>query len=645
MARLNEAPMSSDSLETLRKKMLRQNRDLAKSNNVRALRIRELESECAMMLSENLELRGRILELETQVENNEARRIADHALAIKAKLEAQLSEWASLLSGLGLEPPMKRHSPRIRKNIKQRMSFCPDRPSPSQRRLRDIARDIEELGSISENRSFSSRQSLNPEQIRALRFKAADSAALESPPEQRTVEPQPIEVDSPPRPVLNKLEAPSSPRKPMEPPVLLSSPKAAKMTSMPVPSPEKKKTEPVGRHPKAIAQPSTPAPEYPPTKTGSKRKFAQDETEHLLLRPLADENAPPRIATDRMSIRDKAGGKSLKELAHLRNETRDKQAIARNGRKPLTAKSTNDDVSSVSSPKKPARPAVMDEVSAAKAVLTKSKPLKERMKSKSKTDMAPKVPAISVLEASPPTTAAISIEPAMSVSEPVLMSSNSPEPLSGGDEPRGDTPPPADISLDGETSRPSRRNRTTVSYAEPNLRVKMRRPTKELFDAVTGEGKYARRVSQCDQPSSEEPKIKRESGAVEDSLSRIPAVNHVERNAPEPDSMPASPTRVENPFQAVASAAAVTERPKRHSRPVDYTADMSTDADDDDSGDVDVYEFASSSPHIDKDEGAEKATSGRRSGAVTRRRSAAVDSDKGTTAKDRSASRRRSMMV
>jgi hypothetical protein len=139
--------------------MLRQNRDLAKSNNVRALRIRELESECALMLSENLELRSRILELEKQVEDNEARRIADHALVIKAKLEAQLAEWGSLLSGLGLEPPMKRRTPQIRKSIKQRMSFASSRPSPSQRRLRDVAREIEELGHISENRP-SSRQSL-----------------------------------------------------------------------------------------------------------------------------------------------------------------------------------------------------------------------------------------------------------------------------------------------------------------------------------------------------------------------------------------------------------------------------------------------------------------------------------------------------
>lgn len=137
--------------------MLRQNRELAKTNNIRALRIRELENECACMLSENLELRSRILELEKQVEDSEARRIADHAMAIKAKLEAQLTEWGTLIAGLGLEPPAKRHSPMIRRRAKQTMSFSASRPSPSQRRLRDIARDIEELGHIPEARSNSRR--------------------------------------------------------------------------------------------------------------------------------------------------------------------------------------------------------------------------------------------------------------------------------------------------------------------------------------------------------------------------------------------------------------------------------------------------------------------------------------------------------
>lgn len=52
-----------------------------------------------------------------------------------------------------------------------------------------------------------------------------------------------------------------------------------------------------------------------------------------------------------------------------------------------------------------------------------------------------------------------------------------------------DTPPPP---IDGSTMvtgpvRPSRRSRGAVSYAEPNLRDKMRRPTKDLVGAVEGE--------------------------------------------------------------------------------------------------------------------------------------------------------------
>lgn len=54
-----------------------------------------------------------------------------------------------------------------------------------------------------------------------------------------------------------------------------------------------------------------------------------------------------------------------------------------------------------------------------------------------------------------------------------------------------DTPPPSGLNSTSSTSsalngasRPSRRARAAVNYAEPNLISKMRRPTKELADAV-----------------------------------------------------------------------------------------------------------------------------------------------------------------
>lgn len=53
-----------------------------------------------------------------------------------------------------------------------------------------------------------------------------------------------------------------------------------------------------------------------------------------------------------------------------------------------------------------------------------------------------------------------------------------------------DTPPPPDLGPDTDTgsfSRASRRPRGTVNYVQPNLRDKMRRPTKDLVDAVGAE--------------------------------------------------------------------------------------------------------------------------------------------------------------
>ena len=59
-----------------------------------------------------------------------------------------------------------------------------------------------------------------------------------------------------------------------------------------------------------------------------------------------------------------------------------------------------------------------------------------------------------------------------------------------------DTPPPLQFDIDsidghsrGSLGRSSRRAKGAVNYVQPNLRDKMRRPTKELVDAVKGEGK------------------------------------------------------------------------------------------------------------------------------------------------------------
>ncbi|GJN74102.1 shugoshin [Purpureocillium lilacinum] len=650
MARLNEPPVSSDSIETLRKKFLRQNRDLAKSNNIRALRIRELENECACMLSENLELRGRILELEKQVEDNDSRRIADHALAIKHKLESQLTEWGTLLAGLGLEPPMKKHSPRVRKTARSRMSFSGSRPSPSQRRLREVARDIEELGHIAEAKSYP-RKSMNHEQILALQSEVeeadtTDSPELGPPPRSQFIDRDPVNLDSPSKAIPARAREASPEKKAELPPsTSLESPKANKTFYPSVPSPEKK-VEPT--IPPQLRPQASDTTASVPIKAGSKRKFtAPDDGENIPVRRTNDENRPFRAGPEKQSIRDKAGGgKTLKELANIRKEARERQAADITTRKPLSAKSTNDDVSS---PKK--SKLSNDEVAAAKADLVKPKASKERSKAKTKNAAQVKVEAVkiepmSIPELPPPATVELSVP----VAEPALLSPNSPEPAPDSSGHRGDTPPPLDISSKGEMSRPSRRNRTAVSYAEPNLRDKMRRPTKELFDAVAGEGKYARRSSQAEPLD----KLKRESD-INGSGAKLLSANPQAAEA-EPGRMPESPlaNKTSSPQELPASVA--TERRRRPSSATAKATEMPDEADSSlsdkpreadtstdtsGSGDADIYEFTSSSPQVDKeDEAVEQKRSSRRQTTSTRRASSATDGDK-----SRTSSRRRSMMV
>ncbi|KAF4450726.1 hypothetical protein F53441_6169 [Fusarium austroafricanum] len=671
------------SCDLVRKKLLRQNRDLAKSNNIRALRIRELENDCACMLSENLELRGRIIELEKELEDNDSRRIADHALAIKAKLESQLTEWGTLLAGLGLEPPMKRHSPRPRKSTKPRLSFSSARPSPSQRRLRDIARDIEELGHISETKSYP-RQSMNPAQILALRSEAdnddtsdtsqsSQSPEIGPPPVSQFIEEEdeeePVKIDSPTRsrPIPTPTPAPTheSPKRSLAPPEKLTSPQTSKTLPM-SPSPEKRKheeatrtqkTEPV--KPKPLATRSidtkvqdpvieTPVPQPQPVKVGSKRKLAaRDDMVTSRGQRINNENENPRIATEKSSIREKAGGRTLKELSSMRKDAREK-ANATGSRKPLAAKSTNDDLSS---PKKVSKPVATDEVAAAKADLIRSKASQERPKSRSKS-LAP-ITIETVLE--PPAAPEVVEVPcglATPLTDPALLSPNSPDTAASKETGRGGTPPPGDVNASREAARPSRRNRTAVSYAEPNLRDKMRRPTKDLLDAVAGEGKYARRSSVAEQ-APDTTRVKRENSA-EEPWKNLPSANAVNTEN-EPGSIPASPLAGKGsppeitkplPMRGGRRTSMMIQELVAGSETSHEDGEIRDESASDTTGvsEVDIYEFTPSSPRNEEEAPAEikKKANARR---PSRRVSAVVHTEEGPGARERASSRRRSMML
>ncbi|KAK0674622.1 putative Shugoshin [Cercophora samala] len=485
MARLNEPPVSATdgNLEILRRKFLRQNRDIARINSDQSQKIRRLENDCACLLSENLELRGQILRLEKQLEDNSARRIADHALEIKAKLEAQLAEFGALLGNLGVEPPAKRHSGADRRFSRSSRPST-SRTPPAIRRRRDTNVDAETLAAqegrmppIYENKSYQ-RATMNSEEIMALCAAAADTSAdsleLGPPPVSRFIDDEPVKKSSP----IRKLE---------DGQLNLSSPPKLDFTKKLSASPEPSKVVEASPmkdvQPERRPQPIEQQPPTPPTQTiraGAKRKYGDenniqatlDQTAKALKDVVAAEKALP--AGDIFQKR-----RSIKELPASK---RDK------ARAPLSAKSTNEDFMS---PKKMAiKPKPVEEPKKEKAPALKE--IKEP--SAKEQPKARKPPTIQVppVALPPPTIMSVIAEPDAPLPMSILTSPTTPGRPSSVEPLPHDTPPPAHISSEGETSRPSRRARPAISYAEPNLRDKMRRPTKELFDAVSGEGKFHR---------------------------------------------------------------------------------------------------------------------------------------------------------
>jgi Shugoshin N-terminal coiled-coil region len=119
MARLNDPPaVATESMEALKRRFLRQNRDLAKTNSIQSVRIRCLESEISRLLADNLELREEILQLRNSLESCPLPSTAVDNL--RERLENKLHEINNLVLELGELPRKKRSSKSLRKEPLQR---------------------------------------------------------------------------------------------------------------------------------------------------------------------------------------------------------------------------------------------------------------------------------------------------------------------------------------------------------------------------------------------------------------------------------------------------------------------------------------------------------------------------------------------
>ncbi|KAF9884988.1 hypothetical protein FE257_000811 [Aspergillus nanangensis] len=105
MARLNESAAPNESIESLKRRFVRQNREIARVNSIQSLRIRSLESEISHLLSENVSLREQVINLGQELERFEAAKsLNDGIQNVRAKLDGKLMEMNKLVAELGTLP-------------------------------------------------------------------------------------------------------------------------------------------------------------------------------------------------------------------------------------------------------------------------------------------------------------------------------------------------------------------------------------------------------------------------------------------------------------------------------------------------------------------------------------------------------------
>lgn len=234
-------------------------------------------------------------------------------------------------------------------------------------------------------------------------------------------------------------------------------------------------------------------------RTGAKRKLSvrDDEEETKSSVPPSPDNfkftrvkEEDKAKTRFSNQQERQGAKSSREIAVPKGASREKQAstTTTSTRKALAPKSVN------GSPKKKSSTLAKED----------TKPLKLDANRPKRIEDAPQDAgtAVKIEQQTVPVMHSIEIrqEPETPAATDIFSPPSS-QPSTARVESR-DTPPPGDFGTSADVQRPSRRARGAVSYAEPNLRDKMRRPTKDLIDAVAREERARHAGSKLEEDSA-----------------------------------------------------------------------------------------------------------------------------------------------
>ncbi|PSN64009.1 hypothetical protein BS50DRAFT_576635 [Corynespora cassiicola Philippines] len=456
MARLNEPPVapapSADSLEIVKRRFLRQNRELAKTNSQQSIRIRTLENDCSRLLAENLSLREHVLQLQNALEAQPHRPSFENIDSVKSKLEAKMQELGGLVAELG-QLQKQSNVPRYRSQ------HTAVKPSPEERQWRSGLglQDVENamMPTIVEDKQFP-RKTMNADELQNI---------LEDPDNQSP------DIGPPPVSRFEQEDVISFDPSPQDEPTTDADPTLSVNLET-----RKKRRESGPKNIRRVSLFESPPEdlqmEDAPSKTvraGAKRKFSVQED---------DDKSQAQADTFRFSRRN---APSTSEDSRMSDESKSLSS----DRPVLGAKPVNTDP--VLSPKKQ-RPSKQDK--------SEKKPLVKPTRSRliiSRNVVQPELPQPQPQEPEPVPTAEIKLDslPPKTPAPEDVFSPHSTEPSTLRQGPK-DTPPPGEIHSEDQTGmsgRPSRRARPQVSYKEPSLNTKMRRPGKELVDAIYPQGR------------------------------------------------------------------------------------------------------------------------------------------------------------
>ncbi|KAK6439627.1 hypothetical protein LTR95_004160 [Oleoguttula sp. CCFEE 5521] len=486
------AQKPATNFEEVKRRFIRQNRDLAKNNSEQNLRIRSLQLDVDRLLQTNLDLREEIIGLRKEVQDARKQSSRDGLRRFKDEMAAKMRQLSEMVEAMDELPEdeievREEELKQRRHSALQRMEFRDRQP------LAQVMREHQML-TISENER-KPRRSLGTDDAKAARLSdqsSTESPDLGPPPIARFECQDPIKFDAqgnvasskPQESTENEEELPANlsvnletrrKRKDGHPRLEIR-----RHSIVPPPSPSKSDVEVVA----------------PILRTGAKRKLADRDLE----KPV---KAPGK--TEFLFSRKIASDATMTAAQHAEEPSMEIPApklSPKISRRVLGDKSVN------LSPRKVALLAGKPEKDdGKKPAVSKLDLTKDRVPRRSRLSQVPLPPS-----AQPPAIATIEIplagvtatnEPApQSPVAPTIFSPTPSEPSMHANGSR-DTPPPGDLSsLSNSTTasvieglRPSRRARGAVNYAEPSLTAKMRRPDKKMVDALTGLSDHRRVMS------------------------------------------------------------------------------------------------------------------------------------------------------